>query len=232
VGDDNYTPYPEVSYSIDHSSLMKHHVFEADLGIGKVLNYILTQIKTEYFVLLEDDFEFSDLTNIETLIAHIENGEFDISGGACRNYENGTLGSFQGYFNWDNYPIAPGPYEFYDMKTLTEPKIFDTIVNFFAARTEDVTPFGWSEELKVARHVDFFLRAGGWRPRSGKYPVARPLKVGYNPSVEIIHHGKEIEDKEFRRPRDDHRTRRMPEFKQMYLDLWGFLPPPEGIVET
>lgn len=232
VGDDNYTPYPEISTLVDDSPLTQHLIFTPDIGIGTVLNHILSVVETKYVVLLEDDFEFSKLTNIEKLIAHVDSGRFDIAGGACRASSNGSLASFLGNFNWNIYPIAPGPYEFASAKDVTGPQAFDVIVNFFAARTEDLIPFGWSVPLKVARHIDFFLKSGGWRPQRGPAPVETRLVSGYDPSVEIIHHAAEIEEARMRKPRECHRTRRMAEYKKMYMDIWGFLPPKEGVVET
>jgi hypothetical protein len=53
----------------------------------------------------------------------------------------------------------------------------DLVENFFVARTERVRAIGgWDERLKVAEHIDFFMRA----QRGG-------LKVGYTPLAGVDH---------------------------------------------
>ncbi len=207
-------PYPEVSAKFKG---VTHDVFKADIGIGHCLNHILDTCDTEAVVLLEDDFSFNDMTKLELLWPYIHGGLFDILGGAVRGVKNDKLQRFMGVFEFKRPGHAP------DL-ILEEPdyvkdiREFEVLINFFMARTDALRELRWDPDLKVARHIDFFLRAAGFRPGECPKRKGKQLAVGYHPGLEILHHSPMTH-----RAYQQLRHGRLREYQQMYLDKWGFV---------
>ena len=206
-------PYPEVSSAY---SGVDHEVFGPDRGIGFCLNHILDTCDTEAVVLLEDDFTFSDRTKLEVLWPWIHTGLFDIMGGGVRAHRTGKLQRFMGPLRFKKEGCAPD-LELVEPNTVHGVREFDVVMNFFMARTEALRELRWDEDLKVARHIDFYLRAGGWEPHKCPERTGKRLAVGYDQSMEILHHSVSVMP-----PYAALRHGRLAEYQKYYLEKWGF----------
>ena len=129
-----------------------------DTGISAGRNEALDQIRTSYFLLLDDDFVFSHRQNLGELIRFMDsNPEVDILGGRYIDLPLYTQLDFQ---NTALYPsanqpvIAPGT-------VIGEHVVVNKVQNFFIGRTETVRSVKWNPELKVREHTEFFTRACG-----------------------------------------------------------------------
>lgn len=135
---------------------------EFDRGLSWGRNYLVSKVKTKYFLLLDDDFVFTEETKIEKLIEKAEQG-YDIVAGALR--ENGNIRHYEG-----RYELEDGV-----LKYIPNEEPFDFVFNFFVGRTKKFKECKWDEELKLAEHTAFFF------VNKGK------LKIAYDESVVVNH---------------------------------------------
>ena len=173
IADDSETPEPILGPNITWFDLPH------DSGLSKGRNELVKRVKTKYFVLLDDDFIFTDKTKIEYFVSVMENTNLDICGGEVFNYkENKMLSYFANFvFKEDGYHLVQSPV---DHKNTSNVRFCELILNFFIARTDSIRRMGgWDPDLKVAEHTDFFLRC-----------KKANVHVGYTPTV-IINHSQE-----------------------------------------
>ena len=152
-----------------------------DSGVSTGRNALLERVETEFFLLMDDDHWFSRQTRLGLMLRILERERFDIL--ACHVFfRRHTERMFpkrrlNGYFM--NLRLENGTLEMIDgeREKTRAWRVCDIVENFFLARTESVRALGgWDERLKIAEHVDFFLRA----QRAG-------LKVGYTPLAGVDH---------------------------------------------
>lgn len=138
-----------------------------DIGLSAGRNRLVDAVETEYTLLLDDDFVFEPATRIELLLAALEAG-FDLASGKVSGGEYHGLLMRAGetlHCLRDEKRRMHNGYPVYDMTW-----------NFFLARTAALREVRWDEELKLAEHTDFFLRA-----------MQRPLLVTHVPQVNVGH---------------------------------------------
>lgn len=141
-----------------------------DSGLSRGRNEMVQMVKTEFFLLLDDDYVFIDKTDILKLKNTLLNYHLDIVGGGWIEGEN--IIHFEGIYELEDGSLHLVP-QFHDK--INDCYICDFVHNFFLARTASVKQILWDEKLKLMEHTDFFLRARG------------KLKVGYVPIVTIFH---------------------------------------------
>jgi GT2 family glycosyltransferase len=182
--------YPEIRLLVADDSrdaLAFHHPgaevvrLPFDSGVSRGRNTLLERVETEYFLLMDDDNWFSRRTRLGRMLGILERERFDILAGHvyfrrhterlfpkrrlngyCMNLrlEGGTLSMIDA--------LHPKPRAW---------RVCDLVENFFLARTQRVREMGgWDDRLKIAEHMDFFLRAR----RAG-------LKVGFTPLAGVDH---------------------------------------------
>jgi GT2 family glycosyltransferase len=171
VADDGITPSPRCD--VDYLRL------PIDVGLSAGRNALLRHINTPYFLLLDDDLEFTRKTRIERLFDLVASGVVDIAAGDYYRCKRKFL------FVWHRWQPFHGSFRFHDgdLQLSREPhsanstfQFCDVVHNFFVARTADVLKLGgWDEELKLNEHVEFFVRAhrGGMRVAYCRDVVAR-----------------------------------------------------------
>lgn len=128
------------------------HLFTEDLGISKQRNLALDLVKTQLFLLLDDDFICTGKTNLFRLMDSILNWKSDISWWAINNIWTENYN-----FHWVYEKIWDTLYHFVDIAN--NAWYYDTIFNFFIWKTFKIKEIGGRDEnLKYAReHDDFFL---------------------------------------------------------------------------
>jgi glycosyltransferase involved in cell wall biosynthesis len=164
------------------SDLNLHYIslpFDSGVSVGR--NTLLKNVKTKYFLLCDDDFEFSDETNLPYNLNLIDKSNLDILGGSV--IEKFKVNSFWALIRLIRNSIFSNRID-YTQKTYTSftrtsiqgnvlinKYISDSadeilsdlsyIRNFFIARTEKIKMInGWQpESLKIGGHALFFNRA-------------------------------------------------------------------------
>ncbi|KII72974.1 Beta-1,4 N-acetylgalactosaminyltransferase 2 [Thelohanellus kitauei] len=140
-------------------------------------------VKTKYFLLVDDDNFFTEETNIEKLVAILESTDAHFVGG------DHTVGyKYCGYFgkltclrNQENGKITliheNGLY-FEKIREFDYCYRADIMKNFFVARKDEVLKLGgWSNELLVLEHEDFFIRM---LQQDAKSIFCTDIKIGHN----------------------------------------------------
>jgi serine/threonine protein kinase len=143
--------------------------FNSGASAGRNLG--VSKIKTKYFVLLDDDYEFTKDTKLETFLNIIENSDLDILGGQVleNDVRNGFFGTFF-YNEKHRYVICKQEYtEFKNYKAC------EIIPQFFIGKTETIKTYTWNEKLKTGEHSVFFFEN-----RSN-------FKVGFTEEVSVNH---------------------------------------------
>lgn len=162
----------DVDININTDDNLEFYKIPFDSGLSKGRNYAVSKVKTDYFVLLDDDFEFTNETNLEKWLSIIENSELDILGGDV--IMNGSKMEYNGLYHFDNAESKlVYKYGFYEDKIYY--KTYDFILNFFIARTSSILVNKWDDDLKLAEHTAFFF------DNKGK------IKVGHTDMISINH---------------------------------------------
>lgn len=165
VADDSSRPYPEVPEEFGAMPLVLDH----DTGLSGGRNAMVDACETPYFVLLDDDFEFSEHTRLELLYPWVTSGIFDLIGAAT--VQGGQLIHYEGWL------AVEGDYLMCrHQRHDGSPLRCDIVLNFFLAKTSVVRYIRWDDELIMGEHLEFFLRCQEAKAR-----------VGYHPGVSIRH---------------------------------------------
>lgn len=162
----------DVDINIPIDQNIEFYKIEFDSGLSRGRNYAVSKVKTEYFVLLDDDFEFTNNTDLEKWLSIIENSDLDILGGDV--IMNGIKMEYTGLYHFDiSESTLIYKYGFHEDKK--HYKTYDFILNFFIARTNSIVKNKWDDDLKLAEHTAFFF------DNKGK------IKVGHVDSISIDH---------------------------------------------
>lgn len=155
------------------------HVFELphDCGVSYGRNYLVQRVKTPFFVLLDDDFEFDENTNIQKGLEMLKKYDVDILGGYFRNYHQinspfdiikfiikfliGRIPANYNYLGYITYNKNTAEIYFkYYTDRFPEFERADIVHNFFIAKTDVILSRNlWDESLKIHEHTPFFLKA-------------------------------------------------------------------------
>ena len=161
-----------------------------DSGISYGRNKLVKYAETPYILLLDDDFVFTEKTNIEKMIEIIKTDKnIGIVGGSV--LDDGTQKRhFEHLLEKKGrilYHIKDGD-NYYNLSGY---KVKETgcVLNFALIRKEVFNDVIWDDDLKVSEHTDFYLKM-----KDTKW------KILYCPEVEVNHiHYSTKEYKEYRR---------------------------------
>jgi len=222
VADDSPDTYPEVCAPYDNVTYMP---YPYDIGIGTCYNDICDRIQTPYTVILDDDFIFTEDTQIERFEPWLEHGIFDLVGGRVWSCVRKAFQGFTGFFYSDGHTVTS--LRKIDQENVAVAAQVDVTMNFWAARTDALKKVRWNTELKVCRHEDFFLRFIGEQPlkRRGLPDDAvtgEKHSVGFLPDVSVLHDNRSFTGKDKNPEYMWHRKGRFPDFRQIFIDIWGF----------
>ncbi len=206
VADDSSEPV-----EFEDNSVIVHRL-PFDSGVGKGRNFLVSEVRTPYFLMCDDDHVFTRQTKIERMIDLLEGESFDIL--SCLVFEGtswlrGSQASGRRVLDFQmNLELKEGVLRF------TEPaggygRRFircDLVHQFFLARTEAIRASGgWDDRLKTADHTDFFLRT----KKAG-------LKVGFTPTVAVMHQGVESERRSS--VYAPYRRERLPQYRRVWIE--------------
>lgn len=173
VADDGFQPSPRAD--VDYVRL------PPDVGLSAGRNALLAQVRTPYFLLLDDDLKFTHETQIEQLLAVAREAPGTIAGGTylrCKRkfgvWVQRRPQPYHGVLEQTGDQLA-----FRDgwHSQQTDHCHCDVVHNFYVARADDIRQLGgWNPRLKLNDHVEFFVRA-----------KAAGLHVSYCPDVVVEH---------------------------------------------
>lgn len=130
--------------------------FNSGISVGR--NAALEQLETPYFLLLDDDFAFYRHTAVAASLATMrQHPEIDILGGEVVNLPDFTTHDY----SWFVYPDRGRSARHAHGSEVAGLPVRHKVPNFFIGRTEAVRAVGWTDELKVMEHNEFFTRAHG-----------------------------------------------------------------------
>ena len=140
--------------------LVDYHKLPFNSGISYGRNFLINKVRTKYFLLLDDDFIFTEKTNLNTLLNILEHNGIDLVAGNIM--ENLKLRGLSGI----GVMRQEGRTLFITRKEYTAklPNYYtcDFVPNFFMANTKRIKEAGaWDNELKVQEHWAFFYKIRG-----------------------------------------------------------------------
>jgi hypothetical protein len=151
----------EPKLNFDYDENIKTYNTDFYVGSSAGRNYAVDRITTPYFVLLDDDFEFIDDTDLNEMLRVIESNDVDLIGGQVIQ-SNTLLKYFSNfYYNETTGHILC----INEHKQNKEYNSCDLVLNFFIAKTEKVKlDCRWPEELKTTEHlVYFYMHRNKWK---------------------------------------------------------------------
>lgn len=182
IVDDSKKTYKKEIISLFSDLKITYIVTDFDIGLSKGRNIGINAVRSKYFLLCDDDFEFDERTNIGRAIKILEEEKFDIVGGRLfEKYRINSLFSFLTILKhpkrifdfFSNVEISRVFNGFLEINSSSvvarietngnlyeegiEKYSFDIISNFFIARTNKIKEMqGWlPENIKVGEHVLF-----------------------------------------------------------------------------
>ena len=158
---------------------------EFDIGVSEGRNRAVKLVKTKYFVLLDDDYEFTEQTKIEIFKELLEKYNFDLIAGRYRDFywSDGTFraeDNFEGFLRTYRKVIYICIYD--DIADDCDAIPVDYTRNLFLAKTDVIQKNPWNSKIKTEEHISFFIDLQN-----------NNVKVGYTPYVIANHwldHGK------------------------------------------
>lgn len=156
---------------------------EWDAGVCKGRNALVSQVKTKYVLVGDDDFEYTKDTKVDQMVQFLEeHPEFDLVGG--RIFEKGKLKDYQGDMEivdkaFKYTPLKLGDYE----KGNIRYKKCDLTFNFFVARTKLCQKVKWDENIKVRyEHSDWFYSV---KQAGGSVAFTPDCVVNHKPAIQF-----------------------------------------------
>jgi len=146
---------------------------EYDKGLSYKRNILISKTPNVYKLILEEDFIFTEKTDIKKMINFLEeNFQYGLVGGSLS--QNGNIRHFEGFFKFKRGVLKQIPLDYQNLKEVND---CDCVFNFFLAKKEIFNYTKWNEKIKIGgEHTGFFLNLQN-----------SPWKVAYIPSVVINH---------------------------------------------
>lgn len=180
VADDSRDPYRDAILAQFGDLVDEYIVLPFNSGVSKGRNELLDRVRTEYFIINDEDFIYSDITRLKQAKAKIQEHDLDIIGGFLleenKEYVSDLLPrrmseAFKLYWQeWEESCWVADIEETTDRGVVLqssppEPNSFpyqcDLTLQFFLARTHSVRDVvgGWNPKLKTTgEHWEFFYR--------------------------------------------------------------------------
>lgn len=160
----------DMEYNFDYDKNIKTYNIEFDSGLSKGRNFGVSKIDTEFFLLLDDDFEFTENTNLIKWMDIMVDSKLDLLGADV--IMNGEKMKYFG-----NYQLIDKCLYYKDERYMISEKYktCDFVLNFFIAKTSKIKDFKWDDDLKLSEHTAFFFEHKG------------RLKVGHTDLISIEH---------------------------------------------
>ena len=155
---------------------VEYYFVEPNSGLSRNRNFLVDKIKEDYVFIGDDDFTFDKDSNIKIMQCVLdENPNIGIVGGRLINSSR-----YNKRLIWDNKKklvyIIQIDNEVLYTKQGHKFLYTDLVLNFFLAKKEALKDCRWDNDLKLAEHLEYFLRF-----KETKW------KVAYTPDVVATH---------------------------------------------
>jgi len=181
-----------------------------DCGLSRSRNILVEKVKTDYVLVGDNDFLYTDSSKVDKMLEFLENSNFDLIGGRIKENE---VRNYQGFIDIIRFPnsiqcrrLNNQDIASKKLNSLTYEKI-DLVFNFFVARTDILRKNKWEERIKIGwEHTLFFINLKKNR-----------VNVAYSPEPIVLHKFQNYEKKEdykFFRGRGE-------ESKEVFFDVLG-----------
>nr|XP_006817452.1 PREDICTED: beta-1,4 N-acetylgalactosaminyltransferase 1-like [Saccoglossus kowalevskii] len=133
-------------------------------------NLVLSQVKTKYFVWVDDDFIFTADTKLENFVEKLEDPRVNLDMiGAFFEDVNGTKYIQNMFFKTveivpgdeDGNCMARGQGFQRNIEEYPQCMLVDLVTNFFMAKTQTIRAIGFDPEFERVGHTEFFLDGFG-----------------------------------------------------------------------
>jgi len=133
-------------------SNVKYMKMPFDSGVSAGRNLLMDNVKTKYYLSVDDDMVFTESTNLEIPYKILEeNCEIDMVGGNVNNIiYHGLLEKVDDVMNFYKKKVK---------KYINNYPIYDIILQFYLVRTDKIVKIKYDPELKIVDHMEFFWRA-------------------------------------------------------------------------
>ncbi|XP_002735531.1 beta-1,4 N-acetylgalactosaminyltransferase 1-like [Saccoglossus kowalevskii] len=150
---------------------VKHYLMPFLEGYAAGKNLLVSQVRTKYFLWVDDDFVFTNHTILERFIEKLESptAELDLVAGQLMSPE-GKISIFLNKHSWAQASytneenggcISESHASYGTLKEFPNCQLKDMVINFFMAKTEAVRKVGFDLEFERISHRDFYVDALG-----------------------------------------------------------------------
>lgn len=153
------------------------HNIKPDAGLSFSRNYLVEHCYTDYILLLDDDFVFTEDTKIERFVEVLEDDPtIGVVGGKLIQGKSEL--KFAGHFDLSGDTLTYKKLDSEERKTKNASYYTcDFVLNFALFRRELFNDVRWDDELKIAgEHTDFYLKLRDYA-----------WKAAYTPDVTALH---------------------------------------------
>lgn len=179
------------------------HELRFDCGVSRARNALVELVKTPYFVLLEEDFIFTEQTKIGNFFQLMAE-DVGVVGGLCLadGYEQHYEGEIRIRNNACIFEKDKMPLKKINGLQAKETKC---VLNFALFNKEIFKSIRWNSELKICEHSAFYL---DWQRKIPQY------KILYTPEVKIVH-------TRYRQPNYVAFRGRREKYMQKFFEIYG-----------
>ncbi|XP_077867971.1 beta-1,4 N-acetylgalactosaminyltransferase 1-like [Saccoglossus kowalevskii] len=151
---------------------VKHFLMPFKEGYSAGKNLLVSQVRTKYFVWVDDDFVFTNYTILERFVEKLESptAELDLVAGLISNMKGIAMEDIikDGWSDVEYVKGQDGGCLFRRKLPVTKVKEFpncklkDMVINFFMAKTDAVRNVGFDLVFERIAHREFFIDALGY----------------------------------------------------------------------
>ncbi|XP_074835130.1 beta-1,4 N-acetylgalactosaminyltransferase 2 isoform X2 [Carettochelys insculpta] len=144
----------EVPEKIDEENV-EHYIMPFGKGWFAGRNLAVSQVTTKYYLWIDDDYLFTENTNIEKLVEVLEGTNLDMVGGSV----NGNTYRFQLLYEQgeDSGCLHFKGGFFHKLEGFPNCVVTSVVVNFFLAHTDKSRHVGYDPLLQRVAHSEFFM---------------------------------------------------------------------------
>lgn len=153
-------------------------------GVSFSRNNLVQHVTTPYLVLIEDDMEFVEETDLQSMLNKIENTNYDMIGMTLIENERYRYGA-------SNLIFKEGILKYQQLSDNSNYVDCDIILNAFIAKTSSVLQHPWDNVLKTYEHSIYFY--DNWISKN-------PMKICLSKN-NIIHHNHDSSDNVYNKMR-------------------------------
>lgn len=130
-----------------------------NIGLSAGRNVLVDNTSTPYLFLMDDDYIFNKSINLEEIYNKLIDLDLDLLAGTVSDGVNqhATPRNYHGTFSLKN-DILYVKKNHHDAEWDSDVMKIDFAMNLFLAKTETLKDVRWEEKLKLAEHLEWYLR--------------------------------------------------------------------------